>query len=314
MIYRFDVKSLPQAVRAYSVIRRTVWQVADPYHILIYIKQGSCTLETGGKQYVLREGDLFFLPQNTMYIRRPIDDALCTMFYAHFRLPDMQTLQESRAREKTIAWKKEIDDALLQADFMVHVEERLYLASHMHLQKHQKEIEALISQCEDPENRLSMLHAMQISVWFLQILLLASGSVLDRLMDDHTVLPAERTPEKLRQAIVYIRQHESEKITLTDLCSACAVSKQMMMRYFRSNLNITPTEYITRHKMNRALELFARAPDLTIKEIAWEVGYDDQCYFSRVFTRVMGETPTDFRNRVTGFDEKKHVAEAGKTL
>ena len=28
----------------------------------------------------------------------------------------------------------------------------------------------------------------------------------------------------------------------------------------------------------------------------------------------MGETPTDFRNRVTGFDEKKHVAEAGKTL
>ena len=61
MIYRFNLERLPQAARAYSVIRRTVWQVADPYHILIYVRDGSCTLETGGKQYRVNEGDILFI-------------------------------------------------------------------------------------------------------------------------------------------------------------------------------------------------------------------------------------------------------------
>ena len=310
MIYRFDMTHLPQATRAYSVVRRTVWQVADPYHILLYIQKGSCLLETGGRQYTLKEGDVFFLPENTMYVRRPIDDALCTIFYTHFSLPGMQTLERDEARREALEWKTQMDTALLLPDFMVQTDLRLYLKPLIHMQDRRDALEKLIALCEAPENRMSVQHVLQISLWVTQMLVEASGAVLDSLMDDSVLQPAEHTPEKLRQAILYIRQHESEKVSLADLCRVCSVSKQQMIRYFRQSLNTTPIEYITHYKVNKAMELFARAPDLTIKEIAWEVGYDDQCYFSRVFTRVTGESPTSFRSRVVGFDEQKHIAEA----
>ena len=50
MIYFYESAELPQISMAYSVIRRTVWRIADPYHILIYIKSGECKIETDGEE------------------------------------------------------------------------------------------------------------------------------------------------------------------------------------------------------------------------------------------------------------------------
>ena len=55
MIYFYESAELPQISMAYSVIRRTVWRIADPYHILIFIKSGHCKIKTDGEEYLLEE-------------------------------------------------------------------------------------------------------------------------------------------------------------------------------------------------------------------------------------------------------------------
>ncbi len=312
VIHCFDLVGLPRTVKTYTVIRRTVWQMADPNHILLYIREGSCTVESGGRQYSLQKGDLFFLPENTMYVRRPVEDGLCTMFYVHFCLPGMQVQEDEPVRQEVLCRKQALDDAFLRADLPAADRERLYLRTLMHLQDMQEEIGKIADACAEAERSRSVQYQTEMSVLLLRLMVLASGKVVGGLLDSHGFSPAEAAPANLRQAMAYIRQHEGDKITLTDLSAACAVSKQMMMRYFRANLRTTPTEYITRHKMNRAMELMMRMPELTVKEIAWKVGYEDQCYFSRVFHQVTGETPIGYRKRVCSFDERKHIAEAQK--
>jgi AraC-like DNA-binding protein len=46
-----------------------------------------------------------------------------------------------------------------------------------------------------------------------------------------------------------------------------------------------------------------RSAELSIKTIAYELGFDDQCYFSRVFSKTTGESPTDYYLRVKNFDK-----------
>ena len=48
---------------------------------------------------------------------------------------------------------------------------------------------------------------------------------------------------------------------------------------------------------------------MSIKEISCSIGYEDQCYFSRLFAKFFGESPTGFRSRVINFNENKHIAE-----
>ena len=93
------------------------------------------------------------------------------------------------------------------------------------------------------------------------------------------------------------------------MCRACAVSRPQMIRYFRTFLNTTPNAYITQYRMNKARELLMNAPQMSVKEISAELGFDDQCYFSRVFTRCTGETPTAYRERVTAVGTRRTMAE-----
>ena len=74
-----------------------------------------------------------------------------------------------------------------------------------------------------------------------------------------------------------------------------------MIRYFKASLGTTPTKYILEFKAMKARELLYNQPDLDIKDISMILGFDDQLYFSRMFKKVTGETPTEFRYRSNNY-------------
>jgi two-component system response regulator YesN len=105
--------------------------------------------------------------------------------------------------------------------------------------------------------------------------------------------------------VFYIKSHLNEKITLQDLCEIALVSPQQLIRYFKKFTGKTPNEYVTDYKVNVAKDYIMRSNELSIKTIAYELGYDDQCYFSRVFSKITGESPTEYYLRIKNFN--KHV-------
>lgn len=95
----------------------------------------------------------------------------------------------------------------------------------------------------------------------------------------------------------YMNEHYTETISLQDIARKFYLSKEHLSRNFRKKIGVTVTEYITNLRMNKAKELL-QIQHLKIKEIANQVGYEDEKYFSKVFRHKFSVTPKNFRKKL----------------
>lgn len=303
MIYAVDFSSLPYVSKAYVVRRRTVWQVTDPYSILIYIKEGRCAVSAEGEDYVLNEGDMFFIPAGQRYIRRPVENEMCTIFYAHMTLADVRFLTEAEAAAETEAKKEALAKSFLEGEDAGNGY-TLYISPH--IKKNAQFAEELSRLSDKVRENLSKNHiesSLLTALSASRMLTAANRITLNEL--GTMSVDRTRVSVNLRRAVGFIRANYKEKLSLSDLCRAAAVSPQQMIRYFKDELSTTPVRYINEVKIDRAKELFLTHPDLSTSEIASELGFSDPHYFSRLFKKLSGETPTECRKRILSFDEKK---------
>ena len=100
----------------------------------------------------------------------------------------------------------------------------------------------------------------------------------------------------VRQAMAYIHEHYAESISRYDLAQHVALSEDYLTDCFRKELGVTPITYINRYRIHQAQILLTESYK-NITEIALDVGFSDSSYFSRVFRREVGMSPTDYRQR-----------------
>lgn len=98
----------------------------------------------------------------------------------------------------------------------------------------------------------------------------------------------------LNKALKYIDDHYAKHITVKDLADSEHLSCGHFRVIFKQKTGMSPTDYITALRLRNACVLLKQT-DLTIKEIAQSVGFSDQMYFSRVFTKQFGIPPKIFR-------------------
>lgn len=99
----------------------------------------------------------------------------------------------------------------------------------------------------------------------------------------------------LMQAEAYIRGHVNENITPHDVADALHVSYSHLARLLKSNLASSTVELINRIKISAAEQMMATDKDRSITDIALSLGYSSPSYFTRKFTEVRGQNPTQFR-------------------
>lgn len=95
----------------------------------------------------------------------------------------------------------------------------------------------------------------------------------------------------------YFRNHLSENLTLSMLCSEVNYSKVYLCRVFKKAKNSTPMDYFLQLKMERAKTLLAQCPSIPMKDIAESLGFSDVYYFSKVFKRIAGYPPSKVRDK-----------------
>lgn len=98
----------------------------------------------------------------------------------------------------------------------------------------------------------------------------------------------------LRRAMDYIQEHYSEQVTLNEVADSVYVSTCYISRLFKKELGINFVDYLNGIRMEKAKELL-RDPRYKTYEVAEKVGIPDAHYFSRLFKKVVGLTPTEFR-------------------
>lgn len=93
----------------------------------------------------------------------------------------------------------------------------------------------------------------------------------------------------------YIELHIGENLTIEELSNAAGFSKFHFSRIFQGILHETLAHYVNRLRMERALFWLAHRTDLSITDIAYELGIFDSAVFSRAFKNYYGVSPSEYR-------------------
>jgi len=115
-----------------------------------------------------------------------------------------------------------------------------------------------------------------------------------RFLDIHRSRRMETGNSLLNQLINFMKTHLHEKLRVEDLAEFCICSPSNIYKLFRQHIGMSPMEYYTHLKLERARRYLART-DLKVKEIGLRLGYEDPYYFSRSFSKYAGISPTGFR-------------------
>ena len=105
--------------------------------------------------------------------------------------------------------------------------------------------------------------------------------------------------ETVLQAQQWLQNRLHQAVTLGDMAPALGVSERTLHRRFRQATGMTPQQYLNTLRSNSARDLLRRS-NLSIGEIAWQLGLQDASHFSRLFRRHNGVTPGQYRAAVRG--------------
>lgn len=97
----------------------------------------------------------------------------------------------------------------------------------------------------------------------------------------------------------YIDNHVAGNITLKELGELVYLSESQVIRIFKKDMGTTPYEYILSLKMEQA-KLMLRSTSLLVKEIAFQLDFCDEHYFTYLFKQRVGRTPTAYRKESRG--------------
>lgn len=97
----------------------------------------------------------------------------------------------------------------------------------------------------------------------------------------------------------YIRENLNKKISVKDLASFFGYSTSYLSAIFRREIATSPTEYINAIKIRESCR-FLDFTDMRVNQICPKVGITDSYYFTRLFTKIMGLSPTQYRRQKKG--------------
>lgn len=110
--------------------------------------------------------------------------------------------------------------------------------------------------------------------------------------------------EKMEQVLQYIHKNHAKQLSITKIAEEFGVERRRFADLFEQHTGMSPSSYLTEYRIRRAKELL-QSCDSTIAEIAECVGYVDCFYFSRVFKKCTGMSPTIYRKMT--FEEAIYV-------
>ncbi|WP_151736966.1 AraC family transcriptional regulator ['Paenibacillus yunnanensis' Narsing Rao et al. 2020] len=234
--------------------------------ILIYCAEGEGRVSISGVLHTLRERQLVVIPADTPHAYWTETERPWTIYWFHFK--------GEQAGDYTALLKGGSGPLTLAA------------------QDSDKFID-LFHQCYDLLSGGAYSASHQILAMQTAAYAMSSLGILPEREDE------DRKRQYIESAIHLMNLRLEESLTLDEIAQYTQVSKQHLNHLFKSSVGFAPIDYYLRLKMRRATQLLDLTA-LSIKEICHTLGFKDPYYFSRLFRKINGLSPTDYRNKLKG--------------
>lgn len=114
---------------------------------------------------------------------------------------------------------------------------------------------------------------------------------------DNTVIGSEDRKiihPSIQKILLYIRENYAKEITVQEIAEQFKINESYLSALFKKEIGINFINYLQRYRIYRAMELLKNS-DLRINEIAYRVGYQNPCYFTEQFKKILNITPSEIR-------------------
>lgn len=102
------------------------------------------------------------------------------------------------------------------------------------------------------------------------------------------------TDERIVNILRYIRENINQNIKIEDLSSMCYLTKDHFIRLFKKEMNCTPLQYINQKKIEKA-QLMMVIGKKPVKDIAFNLSFNELSYFYRLFKKITGKSPQAYK-------------------
>ena len=104
------------------------------------------------------------------------------------------------------------------------------------------------------------------------------------------------TSLKVEKIIEYMHQNINNRVTLTELSEMVQLSSTYLSRAFKETTGYSVIEFFNKIKIDKAKELIIEG-DKKVKEVAQALGFTDEFYFSRIFKKIEGISPSEYYSK-----------------
>ena len=106
----------------------------------------------------------------------------------------------------------------------------------------------------------------------------------------------EINDDRIQKVLSYIRKNIYKTIDIDSLAAISCLSKDHFIRLFKKEINNTPLQYINQKKIEKA-QLILITDSMPVKNLSYLLAYEDHSYFNRLFKKLTGVTPQQYRDR-----------------
>lgn len=248
----------PQAVGHYTYRKKGL-----PENLLIYCVDGSGWFRLRNKKYKVQPNEFFILPRNTEHAYGSDDQNPWSIYWLHYGgtlLPDFNELPAVTAAYAPIQIRGR-EEIVAAFNKMYHALSLGYSITNLMFAN------------------LCVPHFLSLFIYNTQHFY-ESPALQSNVIDS---------------AIQHMNKNLNRNLSLPELSAAYNYSTSRFSSLFKDRTGFAPIDYFLHMKVQKATQLldFTERP---VKEIAAELGFDDPYYFSRLFKKIMGHSPSDFRN------------------
>lgn len=228
-------------------------------YILIYCTEGNGVIRVEGREYRLGPNEAFCIPRFRGHRYWACEDNPWSILWVHFKGDDTRYFP--------------LDEKKVITFSSVHAGNRMMF------------LFELLFRVLDGNYTLGNF------IYISQVLSLILAEIYQREKQHST----QEQNRHVTKVVRYMYKHIYENLTLEEIAEEFELSKSYLNAIFQKYTRHSPVDFFINLKMKEACKIL-RSSDLYIYQVAQKLGYADQYYFSRIFKKVVGISPKEYKN------------------
>ncbi|MES2827599.1 MAG: AraC family transcriptional regulator [Bacteroidota bacterium] len=230
--------------------------------ILIYCIEGSGKIQLSGETFELSPNSYFIIPKNTPHRYHSSNQNPWTIYWFHYM-----------GEVADLLYERFLENGKPGVKMIPYDEQRLLLFNEIY-----NLLEHGVSDKEMEKMNLDLLHFVSSLIYHKE----ANTGI-------------SRT-DLVGSSILYMKDNLSKKLAIDDFADQQKISVSHYSRLFKEKTGTSPINYFNQLKIQKSCQ-YLYFTDRSIKEICAELGFDDQYYFSRLFSKITGGSPSAYKKR-----------------